>query len=101
MLDNLFLCDFLQTLSEIDFFSDSDVECAPKITKKLPEVVPTKDGDVTRLAFEIFQLNITFSKLAFKWFKFIYEGAPISTLPTKEKRKFWKSGDLFLNIVSF
>ena len=27
-----------------------------------------------------------------------YEGYPIST--TKEKRKFWKSGDLFFNIVS-
>ena len=31
----------------------------------------------------------------------IYEGGPISTWPTKEKRKFWKSGDLFLNVVSF
>ncbi|KRT83113.1 Immunoglobulin, partial [Oryctes borbonicus] len=38
-----------KTLSEIDFQSDSDVEYAPKITKKLPEVVSTKDGDVTRL----------------------------------------------------
>ena len=31
----------------------------------------------------------------------MYEGDPISTSPTKEERKFWKSGDLFLNIVSF
>ncbi len=30
-----------------------------------------------------------------------YEGGPISTLPTNEKRKFWRGGDLFLNIVSF
>ena len=30
-----------------------------------------------------------------------YEGGPISTWPTKEKRKFWKSCDLFLSIVSF
>ena len=30
-----------------------------------------------------------------------YESGAINTLPTKEKRKFWKSGDLFLNIVSF
>ena len=30
-----------------------------------------------------------------------YEGDSISTQPTKEKRKFWKSGDLFLNIIYF
>ena len=31
----------------------------------------------------------------------IYEVGPIITKPTKEKRKFWQSGDLFLNIVAF
>ena len=31
----------------------------------------------------------------------IYEGGPISNYPTREKQKFWKSGNLFLNIVSF
>ena len=31
----------------------------------------------------------------------MYEGGSISIQPTKEKRKFRKSGDLFLNIVSF
>ncbi|KAG5897350.1 hypothetical protein JTB14_030235 [Gonioctena quinquepunctata] len=35
--------------SETDIQSDSDVEFAPRITKKLPQVVATKDGDVTRL----------------------------------------------------
>ena len=32
---------------------------------------------------------------------FKYEGGPINTWPTKEDRKFRKSGDLFLKIVSF
>lgn len=36
-----------RTISE-GFLSDSDTECAPKIIKKLPQVVSTKDGDVTR-----------------------------------------------------
>ena len=31
----------------------------------------------------------------------MYEGGSISTWPTKEKQKCWKSGDLFFNIVSF
>ncbi len=31
----------------------------------------------------------------------IYEGGPISSWPTNEKRKFWGGDDLFLNIVSF
>ena len=30
-----------------------------------------------------------------------YEGGAISTQTTKGKRKFWKNGDLFLNVVSF
>lgn len=34
-----------QTISDLE----SDTECAPKIVQKLPEVVRTKDGDVTRL----------------------------------------------------
>lgn len=37
-----------RTISE-GFLSDSDTECAPKIIKKLPQVVTTKDGDITRL----------------------------------------------------
>jgi hypothetical protein len=36
-----------RTISE-GFLSDSDTECAPKIIKKLPQVVSTKGGDVTR-----------------------------------------------------
>lgn len=38
-----------KTLSDIEFQSDNELECAPKIVKKLPEVISTKDGDVTRL----------------------------------------------------
>ncbi|KAJ8952457.1 hypothetical protein NQ314_007533 [Rhamnusium bicolor] len=38
-----------KTISDTDFLSDSDVECAPRIIKKLPQVISTKDGDVTRL----------------------------------------------------
>nr|CAH7752790.1 unnamed protein product [Callosobruchus chinensis] len=37
-----------KTISEADLVSDTE-ETAPKIIKKLPEVVTTKDGDVTRL----------------------------------------------------
>lgn len=39
---------FFQTLSDLDIASDSDVECAPKIIKKLPKLVSVKDGDVTK-----------------------------------------------------
>lgn len=34
-----------QTISDLE----SDTECAPKIVQKLPQLVTTKDGDVTRL----------------------------------------------------
>lgn len=37
-----------QTLSDIDFLSDTEAECAPKIVKQLPEVITTKDGHVTK-----------------------------------------------------
>ncbi|KAJ8977042.1 hypothetical protein NQ317_000714 [Molorchus minor] len=40
-----------KTISETEFPSDTEVECAPKIIKKLPQVVSTKGGDVTR--FEV------------------------------------------------
>uniref|UniRef100_A0A6P7G5K7 Titin-like n=1 Tax=Diabrotica virgifera virgifera TaxID=50390 RepID=A0A6P7G5K7_DIAVI len=41
-----------KTISETDYFpSDSDVECAPKIIKKLPQVLTVKDGEVTK--FEV------------------------------------------------
>lgn len=36
-------------MSDVDFQSDTELECAPKIIKKLPEVVSTKEGDVTKL----------------------------------------------------
>lgn len=39
---------YFQTISDTDFLSDSEVEMAPKIIKKLPQVLTTKDGDITR-----------------------------------------------------
>ncbi|KAK9882445.1 hypothetical protein WA026_021476 [Henosepilachna vigintioctopunctata] len=42
-----------KTLSEAELQSDSDVECAPKIIKKLPEFISTKDGDVTKLEVQV------------------------------------------------
>lgn len=43
--------------------SDSDVECTPKIVKKLPEVVTSKDGDVTRYKFLYFLIILLSNNL--------------------------------------